>query len=89
MGAPILKITMLIQLTNATQTRKGKPILINTDMIVSIFSENVIQGGAEESVTFIHMPPHGTWEVTESLEEIFKLIKSANKSNNFSVTHKV
>ena len=80
---------MLIQLTNATQTRKGKPILINTDMIVSIFSENVIHSGVEESVTFIHIPPHGTWEVTETVEEIVKLIKSANKSNNFSVTHKV
>jgi hypothetical protein len=80
---------MLIQLTNATQSRKGNPIVINTHMIVSIFSENVLRGDAEESVTFIHMPPHGTWEVTETVEEIVKLIKSANKSNNFSVTHKV
>jgi hypothetical protein len=80
---------MLIKLTNATPIHKGRPILINTDMIVSIFSDNVTRGESEESVTFVHMPPHGTWEVVESVEEIFKLIKSANKSNNFSVTHKV
>jgi hypothetical protein len=80
---------MLIQLTNATPIHKGRPIVINTDMVVSIFSDNVTRGESEESVTFVHMPPHGTWEVTESVEEIMKLIKSANKLNNFSITHKV
>ena len=81
---------MFITFTNANPAHKGKSISLNTDSIVSIHRNFATrEDGTLEEVTFVHCPPHGTWEVVESVEEIFKLIKSANKSNNFSVTHKV
>jgi len=73
---------MLIKLTNALPTLRGQPLLLNTDKIVSVYSGKITREPQDDdnvtyidTVTFIHIPPHGTWEVTESLEEVLALIK--------------
>jgi len=65
---------MFIQLTNAIPTHKGRPIVIDIDKVVSIYTDNITRNESEESVTYLHIPPHGTWEVMESVEEILALI---------------
>lgn len=63
---------MIIILTNASPQHRGRQVAINSNNIVSIFTENVTREGEDspETVTFVFCPPHGTWEVIESIEEI-------------------
>ena len=71
---------MLVKLTNALPALKGQPILVNTDKIVSVYTGTVTREPQDDNityidtVTFIHIPPHGTWEVSESLEEVLSRI---------------
>ena len=68
---------MFISLTNASEAFKGQRIAINTDAIVSIYNtENVAKknDGIIEYVTYIFCPPHGTWEVEESMEDIVNMV---------------
>jgi len=69
---------MIIKLTNSNPSLKGQPILLNTDFIVSVFRGFASRGEESpviEEVTYIHCPPHGTWEVEELPEAIYDLIK--------------
>jgi hypothetical protein len=68
---------MFITLTNASPAYPGEPILINFSLVVSMWRGKAVRGmddeGAvtsTEEVTFIFVPPHGTWEVKDSIEEI-------------------
>ena len=65
------KKNMFLTLTNANETQPGEPITINMDMVVTMNRAAIPQAdGALLYKTFIFIPPHGTWEVTESLETI-------------------
>jgi hypothetical protein len=55
---------MYIQLTNAHPDFLNEPIIINTANIVSIYTQTV---APSITVTCIHCPPHGTWNVQEDL----------------------
>jgi hypothetical protein len=67
----------LITLTNSNTEQKGQSILINPEHIVSVNRGTITRDdGVLETVTFIFMPPHGTWEVSETLEEILALLES-------------
>ena len=69
---------MLITLTNTSPALRGNPIVLNTDFIVSIFRTPVTRtDGVIDDVTYIHCPPHGTWEVQESVEDIVALIEQS------------
>lgn len=71
---------MFIRLTNAHPNYQEQPIMLNTQMIVSIYrSEITRENGITESVTFVHCPPHGTWEVSETLEDISDRLALAPK----------
>jgi hypothetical protein len=75
---------MFVKLTNATPHHKGKDIAISANSIVTIHSDSVereIENGvtSTEKVTFLFCPPHGTWEVQESIDEVIKLVKEASK----------
>lgn len=70
---------MFIKLTNATPDYKGTEILINTSTIMSVNTgpiERTRQDGSlyTDIVTFIFCPPHGTWEVSETLDEILEKV---------------
>ena len=72
---------MFITLTNASTASKGKKITLNADLIVSIWRGEVVRAADEdgnitekEEVTLIFIPPHGTWEVEETHEEVLALL---------------
>jgi hypothetical protein len=72
---------MFISLTNMSVQHRGKAIVLNTAMIVSMMSATVVRDeatGSSEVVTYVFVPPHGTWEVSESVEEILELINRAH-----------
>ena len=67
---------MIIQLTNTNPDVKGDPLALNSDFIVSIREGKAKRDdGTEDGVTFVFCPPHGTWEVEESVTDILKMIK--------------
>ena len=71
---------MIIPLTNATPAFRGKTILLNTDLFVSVHRATVTrEDGLIEDITYVHCPPHGNWEVQEEPSEILDLINGAKK----------
>jgi hypothetical protein len=66
---------MIIKLTNSFPQYKGLTVLINTDFLVNAITNKVTRDdGTIETVTTIHCPPHGVWEVEETPEQIYDLI---------------
>lgn len=62
---------MYITLTNASPNHRGTRIAINANAIVTVLSSVVDrEDGTVEAVTFLFCPPHGTWEVTETYDEV-------------------
>lgn len=68
---------MYIKLTNAADAHYGNKIAINSELIATVHNQVVVNdSGITESKTFIFCPPHGTWEVSETLDEVVKLLNS-------------
>jgi len=73
---------MFITLTNIAPAHKDKKVVLNSDIIVSMFTATVTREAVDEEpavvedVTFIHCPPHGTWEVKEPMSEVTGLLNS-------------
>jgi len=69
---------MFITLTNASPEFRGRKFAIKKDLVVSIY-ENTVTRDDElqtvEDVTFIYGPPHGTWQVSETVEEVVEMLK--------------
>ena len=63
-----------ITLTNASEAHYGRSITINTSLIATIHEALVMIDEVEELKTFVFCPPHGTWEVQESLETIAEVL---------------
>ena len=62
---------MFINLTNSSPTHKGKAVALRADLVVSVYEGTAVrEDGSTEDVTFIFVPPHGTWEVTEPHDEV-------------------
>ena len=73
---------MFITLTNASPAFAGRKITINKSQIVSVWRGDALRAvegeGTQpetEEVTFVFVPPHGTWEVAESHETVIELLK--------------
>lgn len=68
---------MFIKLTNASPQHRGNPVVLKSDNIVSMHEAVAQREGSDtlERVTFIFVPPHGTWEVQESVETIFAMLE--------------
>ena len=66
---------MFITITNAATLHKGQKTAINTETIVSMWRSDITRDNSTvENITLIFMPPHGTWEAEETVEEIIELI---------------
>ena len=70
---------MFITLTNASEAHKGNKVAIKITEIVSVYNTVTRENGILENVTFVYAPPHGTWEVTEDLEDIITELNTWNK----------
>lgn len=65
---------MLIKLTNRHPKHHDEVLLLNTDTVVSVFSTELErEDGVFETVTMVHCPPHGTWEVAETPDDVLLL----------------
>lgn len=68
---------MYMLLTNAAEGHAGNRVAIKKDLVVSVHhkfekaDDNIIT-----SKTFVFCPPHGTWEVSESIEEVVDMLNS-------------
>jgi hypothetical protein len=67
---------MFIKLTNANPNFLGKPILLKKDLIVSVY-EGVLthEDASVESVTYVFAPPHGEWQVKESVDDVLESLR--------------
>jgi hypothetical protein len=72
---------MLIKLTNANPQLDGELVVLNSEHIITMFEETILKGtAAEHRITNVYIPPHGTWQVKESLEDICaKLTEDPNQ----------
>lgn len=63
-----------LTLTNTAKGYEGHKITLNTDLVVTVHSATVPIEGTEvmETKTYLFCPPHGTWEVAESHDEVVK-----------------
>ena len=62
---------MIIKLTNNSEEYKGKPLLINAEHIMTVFEvEN-----DNETSTNVYSITQQSWNVQETVEEIYKLVK--------------
>jgi hypothetical protein len=64
---------MLLKLTNATKGRIGEKLILNTDLLLSMF-ENKTEDGREVTVAF--GMNGNTWEVSETIDEIMEQAKN-------------
>lgn len=68
---------MYITLTNAAVAHLGNKISINTDLIATVHDGFATrENGLTENVTYVFCPPHGTWEVSESLAQIVSILNA-------------
>jgi hypothetical protein len=67
---------MFIRVTNSFPDRKGDVLIININVITSVFEEHV-DGGSLSTV--IYSTPNLVWHVEESIGEVEKKIKEAMK----------
>jgi len=73
---------MIIKLTNMSPAFFKQPILLNTDKVASIyrgFVKRTEEDSFLEEVTFVHCPPYATFEVFETVEEIYDMVNHNNK----------
>ena len=68
---------MYITLTNANPSFRGQQLAINSEMIATMWRNEILRDdGTLENVTFIFCPPHGTWEVSDTLDDIVTELNS-------------
>jgi hypothetical protein len=72
---------MFLTLTNSNSTQPGEAISINMSMVVTMNRATVMQeDGTELAKTYLFIPPHGTWEVKETLGEIMTMLDKDSNS---------
>jgi len=68
---------MFLSLTNANPQHRGTRVAIDRKLVVSVHNSIVTrEDDTVESVTFLFCPPHGTWEVLESFEDVLEQLNS-------------
>lgn len=66
---------MIIKLTNASKDFEGKPLLLNTRHILSVFEDmKALDDKTVETITNIYMVTQQSWSVKESIDKIYEMI---------------
>lgn len=72
---------MFINLTNASPMHRDSPIAIRADLVVTVHSGTVVrEDGQIDTVTYLFVPPHGTWEVQENYDTVLEMINDSTGS---------
>lgn len=62
-------------LTNAAEGHQGNKVAIKKDLVISVHHKfNKGEDNIITAKTFVFCPPHGTWEVSESIEEVVEML---------------
>jgi len=68
-------IKPFISLTNSAPVHRGNKIAITTSLVVTVHNAMVTRDdGLTESVTYVFCPPHGTWEVSETYDQVVNML---------------
>lgn len=60
-----------VTFTNANLQFRGQPIAIRRDLIITVYPNNELRDSESGAAnTFVFCPPHGTWEVTETFDQV-------------------
>ena len=71
---------MFIILTNANEAHRGNKVAVKISEIVSVYTSPITrESGLLETVTLVFAPPHGTWEVAESFQDVVDELNSWGK----------
>lgn len=71
---------MFITLTNASEAHRGNKVSVKMSEIVSVYETTVTkESGILENVTLVYAPPHGTWEVSEKLDDVVDMLNGVKK----------
>jgi hypothetical protein len=66
-----------VSLTNSAPAHRGNRIAISKDLIVTVHNAIATRDdGLTELVTYVFCPPHGTWEVSETYEQVVEQLNS-------------
>lgn len=66
-----------ISLTNSAPAHRGNRIAISKELIVTAHNAIVTRDdGLTEMITYVFCPPHGTWEVSETYEQVLALLNA-------------
>ena len=64
---------MFIKLINASPLHRGRPLLIRASAILTVFEGTAVREDSTiDEVTYIFSPDHGTWEVQDCADDVFK-----------------
>jgi hypothetical protein len=72
---------MIIKLTNMSEGHEGNPLLINARHIISVFETTRDVPGKKktiENVTNIYTIIQQSWQVKETLDQIYKMINGGS-----------
>jgi hypothetical protein len=71
---------MFITLTNASEAHRGNKVAVKVSEIVSVYETTVTkESGILENITLVYAPPHGTWEVSENLDDVVSILNGVKK----------
>lgn len=67
-----MKENMYLVLTNAADGHVGNKVAIKKDLVLVVHNNNEEQDGIITNKTYVFCPPHGTWEVSETFQQIIE-----------------
>jgi hypothetical protein len=67
---------LFLNLTNANPLYRGRPLSLRKDLVINVHSNTITrEDGTSEMVSFVFLPPHGSWEVLETYDEIMQQLE--------------
>lgn len=67
---------LYLNLTNANPQYRDMPLAIRRDLVITVHANLTARdNGTVEMVTYIFAPPHGSWEVLETYEEVMNQLE--------------
>jgi len=67
---------LFLNLTNANPIYRDRPLSLRKDLVINVHANTVLRDdGSSELVSFVFLPPHGSWEVLETYDEIMRQLE--------------
>lgn len=67
---------LFLNLTNANPIYRDRPLSLRKELVINVHANTVLRDdGSSELVSFVFLPPHGSWEVLETYDEIMQQLE--------------